>query len=322
MRISADIDLPVSLQPCPLCAGLAFEPLARQDRHLLGLNTVGCRRCGLLQTNPRPDAAGLARFYAEHYRELYQGVRDPNMAYVARYHKDERLRYTVAHLASALSLDDRSLLLDYGCGEGSLFAALRANGYRGRLAGVEPNAQFARYAAQTNQADVQPTIEGFSQIDAVVVNHALEHLADPVGVLRDIRTRLKPGGWLYVDVPDADRYAHVGDLHLAHILHFSARTLPAVVQAAGFEVVRCEPHDPPHHPLSLRLLARSSPGAQPPPPASDAAAEASTWQRMRDMDARSWRWTLGRYAARIGPLRALVGAWRRLVHKASRPNPS
>jgi SAM-dependent methyltransferase len=311
MRVSADIDLVVALQPCPLCGGLDFEPLAQQDRHLLGLSTVGCRHCGLIQTNPRPDAAGLADFYALHYRRLYQGVGAPSEQYVAQYRKDVRLRYTVQHLARVLGLGEHSRLLDYGCGEGSLFAALRASGFRGQLAGVEPNAQFARYAADTSQADVRPTIDGFEQLDAVVVNHALEHLADPVGVLGDIRNRIKPGGWLYVDVPDADRYAHVGDLHLAHILHFSLRTLTATAQAAGFEVVSCEPHDPPHHPLSLRLLARPAADGAAPAPAYSPATEAPTWRRLRAMHARRWRWTLSRHLARVRPLRAAYAAWRR-----------
>ncbi|KPF51159.1 hypothetical protein IP87_16520 [beta proteobacterium AAP121] len=296
MRPLAELGLQLGSRPCVLCGGDAFETLARQDRHLLGLQTVGCTRCGLMQTNPRPDAAGLSAFYAQHYRRLYQGVHDPSDAYVAAYRKDSRLRYTVEHLLRVLRLHDDSLLLDYGCGEGSLFAAFREAGYAGRLAGVEPNPEFARYAAKNGRADVQPEVRTFQALDAVVINHALEHLADPVAVLRDLATRLKPGGYLYLDVPDADRYTHVGDLHLAHILHFTLRTLPVLVRAAGYEVLSCERHDPPHHPLSLRLLARSGPVVA---PACTADGEAGTWQHLRDLDARSWRWV---WSQRLAPL--------------------
>ena len=323
LRVTADFALPVSLAPCVLCGGIDFEPLARQDRHLLGLITVGCRSCGLLQTNPRPDAAGLTEFYTLHYRQLYQGVQDPSSGYIAKFHKDERLRYTATHLMKALALNDRSVLLDYGCSEGSLFAGLRQAGFGGRLLGVEPNANFARFAAEAGSAEVAAAIDAFENIDAVVINHALEHLADPVGVLRDIALRLAPGGLLYLDVPDADRYAHVGDLHLAHIVHFTGRTLPALVSAAGFRVLSCEPHDPPHHPFSLRLLATRALPADALPGVAlrsrNPASESDTWQHLRAMDGRAWRWVLSQRLARLGPVRMAYHQLRRwLAPRAGR----
>jgi SAM-dependent methyltransferase len=314
LLIAPEFALPVAVQPCAFCGGNRFETTAMQDRHLLRLVTAGCTSCGLLQTNPRPDAAGLGEFYSRHYRKLYEGVIDPSAEYVARLRKDERLRYTVAHLTSVIDLHERSVLLDYGCGEGSLFVALRAAGFRGRLVGVEPNPNFALYAGQAGDADVRASVDGVDQVDVAVLNHVLEHLADPLGVLRDIRRRMTPRGWLYVDVPDADRYEHVRDLHLAHILHFTARTLARMVGAAGFEVVTCEPHDPPNHPRSLRLLAH--PGRVPTLAALplDPRAERATWEHLRVIDARSWRWALRRRLAAIGPLRA--------VHRALRQRPS
>jgi 2-polyprenyl-3-methyl-5-hydroxy-6-metoxy-1,4-benzoquinol methylase len=314
MRIAPDQELPVAVQPCPLCGAVAFETLVRQDRHLLGLRTVGCTGCGLLQTNPRPDAAGLDSFYTHHYRRLYQGVDDPDAAYVSAYRKDERLRYTAAHLLQVLRLGPQSHLLDYGCGEGSLFVALRQAGFEGRLSGVEPNARFAAFAAQQGRASVTAGLPEVHDLDAVVLNHVLEHLADPVGLLGALRQRMKPQGLLYIDVPDAERYARVGDLHLAHILHFTARTLPTVVAAAGFEPLHCQPHDPPHHPLSLRLAAR--PVAQPAvrtPAASSAAvaAEQAAWQHLRRINRTRWRWTLSQHLGRIGPVRAAHAAWQR-----------
>ena len=242
MRVSSELELHVTEQPCPLCDERSFKKLASHDRHLLGLITVGCERCGLIQTNPRPDAQGLADFYANHYRKLYQGVTDPSQKYITQYRKDERLRYTARHLLSILDVDERSTVLDYGCGEGSLFIALRAAGFGGRLLGVEPNKNFARYAAEAGQAEVVSTLDLVERVDAVLLNHVLEHLADPVGVLADLGRHMSPDGRLYVDVPNADAYDHVGDLHLAHVFHFTRRTLQALVARAGFEVIHAPGH--------------------------------------------------------------------------------
>jgi SAM-dependent methyltransferase len=309
MRIARDLELPASKQPCAMCGGDDFEALVHQDRHLLGLHTCGCRRCGLVQINPRPDAAGLATFYERHYRRFYQGVTDPDQAYVHRFHKGDRLRYTSAHLLDVLSLRDDSILLDYGCGEGSLFVALRDAGYRGHLLGVEPNPQFAQYAARSSQATVHASIDAVETVDAVVLNHVLEHLADPVSTLLRIRSCLREAGRLYVDVPDADRYTSVSDFHIAHLLHFNQSTLTAVVQAAGFDVLACEAHDPPHHPRSLRLLAR--PGSRIDVPALDAGASQRTWRHLRTLDARRWRWVMSQRLAPIAPLRWAYRSLRR-----------
>jgi SAM-dependent methyltransferase len=316
MKIANGIELAIADHPCPLCGGRAFETLARQDRHLLGLQTVGCSGCGLVQTNPRPTDAALQDFYEHHYRELYQGVDDPDGAYIARFHKDERLRYTSAFLLSHLGLGDRSRLLDYGCGEGSLFVALREAGYQGALLGVEPNARFARYAAEHGRAEVQPTLDAFADLDAVLINHVLEHLTDPVGMLRQLRARLAASGRLYIDVPDAERYSSTGDIHLAHIIHFTQSTLMRTVVAAGFRVTHCERHDPPHHPLSVRLVAvRDDADASLGPglavPATTATGEAVVWKRLREIDAQAWRWVAMKRLARIGPLRKAYRALNR-----------
>lgn len=312
MPVTHAIGLTVSNQPCALCGTEDFDVLATTDRHLLGLRTVGCQHCGLLQTNPRPDASGLKIFYERHYRKLYQGIVEPDAAYVVQYRKDTRLRYTANYLIGALRLGDDSTLLDYGCGEGSLFAALRATGYQGKLAGVEPNPEFSRYAAALGQADVRPEISTFDRLNAVILNHALEHLVDPVNVLTDIRSRLVPSGLLYIDVPDADRYESVSDFHLAHILHFTARTLRATVEAAGFEIVVCEPHDPPHHPHSLRALARPIVAKVSAGTEYRVQLEQSTWQRVRRLESQRWRWIFSRRIASIRVLRKIYHALRRL----------
>ncbi|MDO9451538.1 MAG: hypothetical protein Q7J29_01615 [Stagnimonas sp.] len=120
-----DPSLQLSLQPCPLCSGNQFQSLARHDRHHLDLQTAGCLVCGLIQTNPRPSAAGLDAFYALYYRSLYQNVATPDKQYVQRFQKNLHLSATAEYLLNALSLEGNGRLLDYGCGEGSLFVALR-----------------------------------------------------------------------------------------------------------------------------------------------------------------------------------------------------
>ncbi|HEU4460725.1 MAG TPA: class I SAM-dependent methyltransferase [Methylibium sp.] len=315
--LSSRPQLDFKRQPCLLCGGFEFKVLARQDRHLFGLQTVGCVGCGLLQTNPRPDERQLDDFYAHHYRRFYQGVVDPDARYVAKLHKDVRLRYTTGFLMQALRLGSETRLLDYGCGEGSLFVALREAGFEGQLYGVELNEQFARFAAEQGRATVGPRLSDFGALDAVVINHVLEHLPQPVKLLGELRAAMAPGGLIYVDVPDALEYTTVGDLHIAHIMHFTESTLASLLRRGGFEPTSIERHAPPHHPRSIRVVARVATQALGDASTTNPTSEAPAWHRMEMVAGTAWRWTVRRRLQSIAVLRQPVVRLRSLWRKVA-----
>lgn len=312
MSNSKHLDLALfdlSVQPCPLCSGTSFETLARHDRNLLGVISVGCRQCGLVQTNPRPSAQGLDLFYRDHYRLYYQRTEAPDVAYIASLDKDRRLAATAEYFLTELKLPRDAVVLDFGCGEGTLFAALRKAGLGGAFYGVELNAKFGEYASAQGNALVSSTIACREPVDLIIVNHVLEHLHDPVGTLRRLAALLKPGGRLYVDVPDAEEYRTIFDLHIAHIYHFTERTLRRLVEQAGLDVERVEKHRPIAHPRSVRLVARAATVAQQALEPSSAQTEAAAWEAVR----RS-----GRLVNTARLRLARYGALRRVYHLARR----
>lgn len=301
-----------AVRPCPLCGASDFETLARHDRHRIGLSTAGCKVCGLLQTSPRPSPAGLERFYIRHYRQLYEKVISPSREYVQRFNKQLRLRATANYLLEALHLPRDGILLDYGCGEGSLFVALRDSGFKGTLHGVEPNTDFARYAAVEGRAVVEPRLKTSNTYDGIVLNHVLEHLAEPVAVLKALHAQLRPNGFLYVDVPDPREYRTPNDLHFAHLWHFTPETLEQMLAAASFVIDHIETHRPQNHPASIRAVARRGEQVIPPLPGIT-ASKLQAWQRLRSIDRWAPWWRVQQQFAHIPPLRAAVRALRRLA---------
>lgn len=299
----------LKIQPCPLCKGAEFKQLARHDRNLLGITTVGCNHCGLVQTNPRPTASGLERFYRDHYRVFYQGATEPDAVYIANLNKDQRLAYTAKFFTEKIGLSLNATVLDYGCGEGSLFAALRQAGFSGAFYGVELNSSFGEYASRYGDATVSNSIRSRELVDLAVVNHVLEHLHDPIEILREIRGLIKPDGLLYVDVPDAEEYETIYDLHMAHIFHFTERTLTNIVERAGFSINYVEKHQPPHHPRSIRLVA--CPNAMPKPKElANPDDELKAWTAVRA--AGRYRNTIRLRLRRIGWLRKMYLALKRV----------
>src|SRR5262245_66389381 len=55
---------------------------------------------------------------------------------------------------------------------------------------------------------VTQVIRELESFDYVFSSHCLEHMRDPIAALDDCWTLVKPGGALFVTVPDADFYEH------------------------------------------------------------------------------------------------------------------
>jgi SAM-dependent methyltransferase len=152
-----------------------------------------CSDCGLVQQFPAPaDVGPFYRDYPIHEANsaLHDLARRVVMAPV----------YYDAH-----ALPGDSVLLDYGCGNG---AYLRDQAGRGlaRL-GFESDAALAtRLSVRlglTVYSDRHRMLqERTGQVDAVTLHFVLEHVLDLHGTFADAHELLRPGGLLYVVVPE------------------------------------------------------------------------------------------------------------------------
>jgi SAM-dependent methyltransferase len=132
-------------------------------------------------------------------------------------------------------------LLDIGCDKGFFLDEARRHGYT--VAGVEPSERSREYCQciGINVAADISQVEG--TFDAVVMNHALEHIIDPVTLLRDIHRLLNPGGVVMIRVPDfdslwssvlKDRWCWFQPY--AHYFHYTQRSLRQLLEQSGFRI--------------------------------------------------------------------------------------
>src|SRR5205823_102308 len=96
-------------------------------------------------------------------------------------------------------------LLDVGTGRGDILKAAGEHGWK--AIGIEVTNSFADYAERYAKTTVlrKPLLEcGFpsGSFDAVVLAGVLEHLYAPHEVIAEIARVLRPGGALYLDVPN------------------------------------------------------------------------------------------------------------------------
>jgi SAM-dependent methyltransferase len=223
-------------RPCELSPGGEFF-----DRSgLLGAVSVHrCARCGVgVSRPPLPDVSFL---YADRSSADFQ----QKTGGLARLIKAVAFRRQARQLLSEVPGSTRGVI-DYGCGSGLFTRCLKeALGPEARVTGVdfhpEPPADLGEvpYRAFSQTADLRGTA------DLLLLMHVLEHDDDPHALLAGVLPLLAPGGHVLIEVPNIDcvwarvfgRFWDAWYLPY-HRVHFSRRSLRAVVEASGLVVVR------------------------------------------------------------------------------------
>jgi 2-polyprenyl-3-methyl-5-hydroxy-6-metoxy-1,4-benzoquinol methylase len=185
--------------------------------------------------SPRPPVADREDW--DHHWDDFAAANELNPA-------QEYRRRLVLELLQSFGLPDR--LLDIGSGSGELLVAAAARWPRAQLLGLELSESAvaqargklstARFRRFDLLADAAPEAAEESWATHAVCSEVLEHVDDPVTLLRNARGWLSPGCLIVVTVPGGPMSAF--DRHIGHRRHFVPRDLQAVMGAAGLEVLQ------------------------------------------------------------------------------------
>ncbi|NKB45751.1 MAG: methyltransferase domain-containing protein [Alphaproteobacteria bacterium] len=222
---------------CPLCAGSDLIHVGNKDRNGAPLKTDLCRNCGHVFTNPQPTEAELNRFYSNEYRSSYKGVLTPKPKHVYR----AGLRALERYVRLQPYLEPRAQVLDVGAGGGEFTYLMTRAGHTVR--GIEPNRGYAEFAQSEYAVDIEvgtvsEAIDHDECWDVITLHHVLEHLANPVSVLRKLAQGLADKGVVIVEVPNVEARYHGPQrrFHFAHLHTFSCEGLTLAASKAGLEV--------------------------------------------------------------------------------------
>lgn len=200
-------------------------------------NLVKCSRCGFCFADPLPATDLLA---------LYQQLVD-----------SEYLEGSEGRIRPFRWIIDRCLnltpgareLLDIGAGTGLMCLAAQERGLR--ATGVEPSDWAVSVARDRNQVDVRqgtfphPELIG-RRFDLITLIDVVEHVTQPMGLLRQIASALVPGGLLVVTTPDVRSIAarllgrRWWHFRAAHVCFFNPQTMRVALGQAGLQIARVE----------------------------------------------------------------------------------
>ncbi len=187
---------------------------------LLGTEIMWCDRCDLGITEPPPQVD---------YETFSYGERD----------EDLWLEFSRPLVRIANSASTAKTWMDFGAGSGTLVRAAMAAGFS--AVGVEVD-EPARERSEALGTLIYPSLESLpdDNYGVISISHVLEHLKDPVGMLRVLAQHLEVGGIIIAVQPDCTGLIPrlmprhwSGWVPDQHFWHFTSKSLSALMGEAG-----------------------------------------------------------------------------------------
>lgn len=254
------------INSCCLCGNQAFREVFELGTLPLGfpvesskagadqvwrqkLELVICQRCSLVQTVHKIPKEELVS------ENLYSSASSKLVS-----DHDEQFS---SNIPSLLSLSKDSLILEIGCGDGSLLEKFRQKGFN-NLIGIEPSVHpkkkypFEVIVDFLNADVVRALSNGGKYPDCIIANYVIELVPDLDSFLSNLANLMKNGSFLVIEVPYFNDF--LNSLRIDGFAHlrcswFTINSLIYALDKYSMGIVSIE-HDTNYRGGTLRVIAK------------------------------------------------------------------
>lgn len=199
-----------------------------------------CSGCGHVYQDPMLDDEELRRLYRDDYRPMLK----TGDAVAKEMERGVPVSSWVAEQVEPLVR--RRTVLDIGCGSGTYLKPFKERGWE--VFGIDPVPAWTDFARRQLGGTERTIVTGSYGPDCfperkfslILFSHTVEHIPDPVAMLRSMRALLEDDGILFVATPNLldppmERLTS-GFLAGAHVRLYSPGALARVLAQSGFRV--------------------------------------------------------------------------------------
>jgi 2-polyprenyl-3-methyl-5-hydroxy-6-metoxy-1,4-benzoquinol methylase len=237
---------------CPVCGGTKRRHVTRSYDY--ELETCGnswdfwrCDDCSTRWLDPRPATKELPVIYPSHY---YAYAMTEKLSKFVLWGKDQLDRAKMNGLGRWMSSSPKSYL-DVGCGDGRYLRLMaKLSIPKSAIFGIELSSPAIATLRQQGFTVIDKRVEDCTEIapsslDLITMFHVIEHVENPVAVLKHLGEWLTPNGLLAFETPNTDaldartfRRTWWGGYHVPrHWTLFDEASARRALDAAGLEFV-------------------------------------------------------------------------------------
>lgn len=228
-----------AVERCPLCLRDSGERI-QSHPDFYGLHIWRCSSCDFWFAAPSPSAEYLADYYRTVYGQRRTAVTaKPYLAIMRR-----RARAQTAFIRPRTHRIQTAI--DIGCGVGALVAALARQGVN--AIGYDPDQLAIETGRSVFRANIhQGHVHRYDGLncDLLCLSHILEHLPNPVAALGQLLTPVRPGGYIFVEVPQCNpwmfRQRVPTESHLSFFTLRSLESLARTLKLTVRQIANCGP---------------------------------------------------------------------------------
>lgn len=183
----------------------------------------------------RNQGGVLSNYYKNEYREQKKEIISDK--YIEKQEKRAKAQYK--YYKHAL-ISDKKSILEIGCGIGASLYLLKNENSNNMLYGFEPDPNLCYYAKERlPEAKIIQDMYQFgtfeeNTFDLIILSHVFEHFDNIREYLEEFKRILKPGGILFVEVPNENLYKVVYNMNYnpgrGHLGFYTQKTLTEVLQ--------------------------------------------------------------------------------------------
>jgi SAM-dependent methyltransferase len=195
--------------PCPACEATSVARYVDIPDHEYALSYVAryahCGACKTVYQSPMPDESQLGGFYPPSYHSMVDG------GWLM-----QRRRAMRANRLKKLVGTQPSVVLDYGCGNGSFLVTAARQMPEHRYVGFEYSETPSREEREDGKvlivrgqlSHLTSELDAVGKVGVLIMNHVVEHLPDPSRVLRGLAPHMAEGAIFDGQTPNADSLEH------------------------------------------------------------------------------------------------------------------